>query len=210
MIAQAHYPKFLNWMNCVDRDASSGLPSETPMSRSQSNLSPLGASRSSVLRLTCIPLLAAAMCVAPVYAKAARAPKRENSHQEIDRLEDAWRDAILQANIAEMNTLLADDYTAITPNGTLQTKNDTLANLRSGRMHFTTLNVSDRKVRFYGNTAIVTSRAQVLGTTGDGRVSGAFRYTRVYVKDRQGRWKIVSFEASRIHHGGGSRDSAFH
>ena len=210
MIAQAHYPKFLNWMNCVDRGASAGLPSETLMSGSKSNHSPLGASRSPVLRLTCITLLAAGMCVAPVYAKAAKAQKHANSHQEIDRLEEAWRDAILQANTAEMKALLSDDYTAITPNGTLQTKDDTLANLRSGRMHFTTLNVSDRKVRFYGNTAIVTSRARVLGTTGDGRVSGNFRYTRVYVKDRHGKWKIVSFEASRIHHGRGDRDSEFH
>ncbi len=124
-------------------------------------------------------------------------------------MEEAWRDAILQGDTAEMNALLSDDYTAITPNGTLQTKDDTLANLRSGRMHFTQLNVSDRKIRFYGNTAIVTSRAQVNGTTGDGQISGNFRYTRVYVKNPQGKWKIVSFEASRIHHRRGNRASNF-
>jgi len=32
-------------------------------------------------------------------------------------------------------------------------------NLRSGRVHFTTLDISDRKVRFYGTTALVTSVA---------------------------------------------------
>ena len=62
-----------------------------------------------------------------------------------------------------MDALLANDYMAITAYGTLQTKDQALANLRSGRMHFTTLDISDRKVRFYGKTALVTSQAQVKG-----------------------------------------------
>jgi len=53
-------------------------------------------------------------------------------------------------------------------------------------------------VRFYGTTALVTSRAEVSGSTADGDISGSYRYTRVYVRDEQGVWKIVSFEASRI------------
>lgn len=97
-----------------------------------------------------------------------------------------------------MDSLLADDYTAITANGTLQTKQDWLASLRSGRVHISTLDISDRKVRFYGDTAVVTSRAQVQGTGSEGGVVGSFRYTRVYVRNPQGKWKIVSFEASRI------------
>jgi ketosteroid isomerase-like protein len=38
----------------------------------------------------------------------------------------------------------------------------------------------------------------VSGSTADGDISGSYRYTRVYVRDEQGVWKIVSFEASRI------------
>jgi ketosteroid isomerase-like protein len=44
----------------------------------------------------------------------------------------------------------------------------------------------------------VTSLAEVQGTTAEGDISGSYRYTRVYVRDAQGEWKIVSFEASRI------------
>jgi ketosteroid isomerase-like protein len=87
---------------------------------------------------------------------------------------------------------------AITASGTLQTKDQALANLRSGRVHFVSLNISDRKVRFYGKTALVTSLAEVEATTAEGTISNSFRYTRVYVRDQQGAWKIVSFEASRI------------
>ena len=126
-----------------------------------------------------------------------RAQKHERRH-EIDHLEEVWRNALLTDNTAAMNSLLADDYMAITPAGTLQTKEEALANLRSGRMHFTTLEITERKVRFYGTTALVTSTADVQGTTPDGDLSGSYRYTRVYVEGPPGVWKIVSFEANRI------------
>lgn len=133
-----------------------------------------------------------------------RAEKHEGRHQ-IERLEEAWRNAILRGNIAAMDGLLADDYMAITPTGILQSKEQALATLRSGTMKFSSLEVSDRKIRLYGTTALVTSRAEVKGTGPEGDVSGAYRYTRVYVRDPRGVWKIVSFEASRIREPGERR-----
>lgn len=127
----------------------------------------------------------------------ALAQKHETRH-EIDQLEDEWRNAILTLNTGEMSSLLADDYTGITPSGTLQTKQETVDNLRSGRVHFTTLDITDRKVRFYGPTAVVTSLANVQATTPEGPVSGNYRYTRFYARDVQGEWKIESFEATRV------------
>ena len=59
-------------------------------------------------------------------------------------------------------------------------------------------------MRFYGTTALVTSRAEVSGTSPEGDFSGSYRYTRVYVRQPDGKWQIVSFEASRI------RDRAVH
>ncbi len=126
-----------------------------------------------------------------------RGERHEFRHQ-IDQLEEMWRSAVLKGNTTELESLLADDYMAISASGTLQTKAETLANLRSGRMHFTALDISDRKVRFYGTTALVTSLAEVQGATADGNISGSYRYTRVYVRDPRGAWKVVSFEASKI------------
>jgi ketosteroid isomerase-like protein len=126
-----------------------------------------------------------------------RGEKHEFRHQ-IDQLEEVWRSALLKGNSTELDSLMADDYMAISPSGTLQTKEETLANLRSGRMHFTGLEITDRKVRFYGTTALVTSLAEVHGTTAEGDISGSYRYTRVYVRDPRGAWKAVSFEASKI------------
>jgi ketosteroid isomerase-like protein len=154
-------------------------------------------SRRMALGLMLVSVLALAAFAAPPQGKMPRAQKHE-SRREVDQLEDAWRNAMLKGDIAAMSSLLADDYMAITPYGTLQTKEETLANLRNGATHIASLEIFDRRVRFYGTTALVTSRADVSGINGGGDISGSYRYTHVYVRDARGKWKIVSFEASRI------------
>jgi uncharacterized protein (TIGR02246 family) len=125
--------------------------------------------------------------------------------REIEQLEDAWRDAALKGDADAMAALLADDYLAITPTGTLQSKEQALANLRDGRIRFSSIEYSDRKYRFYASTALVNSRAEVSGSSPEGPIAGSFRHTRVYVRDAHGKWKIVSFEASHIRESGERR-----
>lgn len=152
--------------------------------------------------------LALAICAIPSIAMPL-AQKHESRH-DIDQLEDEWRDAVLSANTKVMDSLLAVDYMGITASGTLQSRDETLQSLSSGRLHFTQLDVSDRKVRFYGTTAVVTSLANIQATTPDGKVIGSYRYTHVYVRDAQGDWKIVSFEASRVRELGPHKRNELH
>lgn len=135
----------------------------------------------------------------PVKAQMPRAVRHETKH-EIDQLEENWRTALLHHDATALGALLSDDYIGISPNGTLQSKDETVDGLRAGTVRFTELRLSDRKVRFYGQTALVTSRAEVVATTPNGTLNGSYRYTRVYARDGHGQWKIVSFEASRIRH----------
>jgi ketosteroid isomerase-like protein len=132
-------------------------------------------------------------------------PHHENAHKEIEGLELDWRQAQLSNNVSEVDRLLADDYLGISANGTLETKADELTRRRSGSLHITQLDLSDIKVRIYGDTAVVTSKADLVGKNGDRDISGRFRYTRVY-SNRMGQWRIVSFEASRISHNHDSDD----
>ncbi|HLH36665.1 MAG TPA: nuclear transport factor 2 family protein [Alloacidobacterium sp.] len=119
-------------------------------------------------------------------------------HKEIEALEMQWRQAQLNNDVAVMDRLLADDYIGISASGIIETKPEALALRRAGTLHITELDLNDLKIRIYGDTAVVTSRADLQGTNGASDISGKYRYTRVYNK-RYGQWKIVSFEASRIH-----------
>ena len=150
--------------------------------------------------LAACALLLASGSILPSQAAPPNIPRaqRHEYRHEIDRLEDAWRVAMLKGNTAALETLLADDYTGITANGAIQTKEQVVNNLRSGTFKLTGLTISDRKVRVYGTTAVVTSQAELVGSRNSVNLTGRYRYTRVYVRNPQGQWKIVSFEASRI------------
>jgi ketosteroid isomerase-like protein len=127
-------------------------------------------------------------------------PRHENHaiHKEIEALEMQWRQAIVSNNVGQMDHLLADDYIGISANGTVETKAQALALRKAGTVKISQLDLTDLKVRVYGDTAVVTSQANLEGTNGQSNISGNYRYTRVYNR-RLGQWKIVSFEASRMH-----------
>lgn len=182
----------------IDRGTLRGLVSVTLMQGATNSLLPPTSLRMVWKVMLLIPLLLGAIWATPLHAGMPKAQKHEY-RREIFQLENAWRDAILRGNVTTLDRLMADDYLAITSSGALQTKEQTLAYLRSGQLRFTSLQLFDRKIRFYGKTALVTSMAEARGTTPEGVVSGRYRYTRVYVQDPKGEWKIVSFEASRIH-----------
>jgi len=144
-------------------------------------------------------LIAAALCLwqaAPALAM----PHRDSKavHKKIEALEMQWRDAVVHRDVRLMDHLLADDYLGISANGTVETKAEELAQSKAGTLRVQSLNLSDIKVRVFGNTAVVTSKAEMTGMNGQSDISGNYRYTRVYNK-RFGQWKIISFEASRIH-----------
>jgi ketosteroid isomerase-like protein len=123
--------------------------------------------------------------------------REDKLHKEIEGLEAQWRQAILTNNVGALDHLLADDYLGITANGTLETKADAIALRRAGTIKISELQPKDTKIHVYGDTAVVTSRVDLTGTSGDRDISGVYHYTRVYNR-RDGQWKVVSFEASRM------------
>ena len=148
------------------------------------------------------PVLLLVLLSANAFPAHALFPHHESAHKEIEVLESDWRQAQLTNNITVVDRLLADDYLGISANGTLETKADELSQRKSGSMHITQLDLSDVKVRIYGDTAVVTSKADLVGKNGERDISGRYRYTRVY-SNRDGQWRIVSFEASKVSSGRG-------
>ena len=52
-------------------------------------------------------------------------------------------------------------------------------------------------VRVYGNTAVITGKADVKGTLAGNDATGQYMFTRVYVK-KGGQWQSVAFQQTRI------------
>jgi ketosteroid isomerase-like protein len=147
-------------------------------------------------------------CAEAQRGKPAHAERR-NARHEIEQMEERWRLAILDHDGKALEGLLSDDFSGISVDGALQTREELVARISSGTLNISSLMLSERKVRIYGGTAVVTSVAEVTGNRGEDEVTGRYRYTRVYVRNAQGQWKIVNFEASRIREPG-ERKSGLH
>jgi ketosteroid isomerase-like protein len=122
-------------------------------------------------------------------------PADEATIREVVNMERQARDASLRRDADFSARTLADDYVAITPLGQVTTKQDTLSARKSGQLRYDTLDVTDMVVRVYGDTAVVTARADVKGHQLGEDFSGPYRYTRVWVR-RSGRWQAVSYQAT--------------
>ena len=115
--------------------------------------------------------------------------------REIIEMERQAKEASLRRDVDFSQRTLAEDYVAITPLGQVTTKQDTVSARRSGQLKYDTISVSDMVVRVYGDTAVVTARADVKGHQLGEDFSGPYRYTRVWVR-RTGHWLAVSYQAT--------------
>jgi ketosteroid isomerase-like protein len=158
--------------------------------------------RVAVFLLTVLLMAAAAK----VFAQSPQSPQRREhkhlEHEQIVALEREWRQAVLADDAATMDKLLSEDYLGITATGEVHTKAQELDHMRDHKLVITKLENSDFKIKLIGRIAIVTSLAQVEGSSDDTPLHGAYRYTRVYQRVANGIWKVTNFEvtpANRLH-----------
>jgi len=131
------------------------------------------------------------------HALVGKHAQKRDAKREIEDMETQWRDAQLTGNVSEMEKLLSEDYFGISMTGQVNTKAQQLDRIRKRALNLTKIELSDVKVKLFGNTAVVTSRAEVAGTIDGKPMNGSFRYTRVYQRVA-GLWKITNFEATRL------------
>ena len=120
-----------------------------------------------------------------------------NVEQSIKAMTEQDRQAGLKGDVATLDKLLADDFITIRVNGATFTKAEVLENFKSGKLKYEAIEISDMKVRVYGDTALVNATANVKGHFGATDLSGQYRSVRVWVK-RKGQWQSVSFQSTRV------------
>jgi ketosteroid isomerase-like protein len=113
-------------------------------------------------------------------------------------LERDWNDALRQRDAAWMERNLATDFTQTTSSGKFTNKAETIADLRTDKTTFESVELSDAAVRVDGNVAIVTGvnrwrGRDAQGTPFDRRV----RFTDTFVK-RDGRWLAWASQGTRL------------
>ena len=106
----------------------------------------------------------------------------QDTIREIVDMERQAKEASLRRDAEFSQRTLAEDYVAITPLGQVTTKTGCRLGPQERTARYDTIDVSDMVVRLYGDTAVVTARADVKGHQLGEDFSGPYRYTRVWVR----------------------------
>jgi len=123
--------------------------------------------------------------------------KSGSVEQLLMRMERNWGEAIVQRNIGKIREIVAPDVLLTTPDGTVQSLGDDLAELQSGAFSAELYDSFDMKVKLYGDCAVVTGRTKLKGKYKGEEVQDQFRWTDTFVR-RKGRWQIVASQATSV------------
>jgi ketosteroid isomerase-like protein len=124
----------------------------------------------------------------------AQQPANSTSEQEVRKMIEKYRTAILQHDMATLEKIWADDYVFVNAAGDVLAKTERLANIKSGATTLDSINEEENvTVRVYQNSAVATSRGQYSGQP----ISGEYRSTLVWVKGSGG-WQLVSNQLTAL------------
>lgn len=118
---------------------------------------------------------------------------------EIVNLEAELRRAQLDADVAALDRLIADELLFTGPDGRLATKAEDLAAHGSGVVRFRQHEPEELRVRTVGDTVrVVALKARLTVEVNGAPVSGTYRYTRVWAKEQGGAWRVVAGHVSAV------------
>jgi len=105
--------------------------------------------------------------------------------KELEAEEKKMFDAILKYDPDYWKSKVDGDYLTINADGVMQTKTEIMADTARRKMFAGwTYQLFDRKIRLYGDVAIITGRSQYLK---DGTPYGEVLHTEIWVK-KNGKW----------------------
>jgi hypothetical protein len=116
--------------------------------------------------------------------------------EAIKKLETERNKALVAGDLATLDRLYSDDYTAAV-GSTFRTKPEVFADLKSGVLKLESSSNDETNVRVYGNTAVVTGKSTSKVHDRGGDTEGQAYFTRVWV-NQKGNWRLVANHSSRI------------
>jgi ketosteroid isomerase-like protein len=148
-----------------------------------------------------IPLVVITVALlSSAFAQSATPQESGNSksEQEVRRMIEKYRAALLRRDIPTLEQIWADDYVFVNASGGVMTKAQRLANLKSGATTLESINEEENiTVRVYENSAVATSRVTIKGQYSGQPASGQYRSTHVWVKGPTG-WQLVANQLTAL------------
>ena len=119
----------------------------------------------------------------------------ETEASVVAALDTEYQQAVKTNNVAEMDRILADDFVLVTGDGTVYTKPDLLNEAAHKRMNYERQEDSNRTVRIWGDTAVVTALLWAKGTDRGEPFDYKVWFSDIYVRTSTG-WRYVFGQSS--------------
>ena len=107
-----------------------------------------------------------------------------------------WWNALVAADVADLDTLLPDDFFYYNPYGSASTKAEILENLHSGRLKYDSIKDEAPLIRLHGQTAIVTGRVDIHFQYEGRPIQAPLNYTAVYGWTAT-HWHLLAYQSTQ-------------
>jgi len=119
---------------------------------------------------------------------------QEHPAEKADR---ARFEAMIKADTATLADLLSPDLTYVHSSGVLESRDEYVEAIRSGKYKYKKVDLEDVKVRAYGDTALVSGKATIDVTSSGNEVHSVLCFLDVWVK-QDGKWRMSAWQSTRL------------
>jgi uncharacterized protein (TIGR02246 family) len=116
--------------------------------------------------------------------------------QKILALHEAGDRALMSADLTVLAQIFSDDYVQYNESGQAFTKQDVLDNFRTGAIRYSSIISTGRRIRVFGDTAVVHGSESDEVEAGGKRFSVRYVYLDV-LRKCDGEWRIVASQLAR-------------
>jgi Domain of unknown function (DUF4440) len=120
-----------------------------------------------------------------------------NEEQAVQKVIDDLVKALQTNNATELDRIWADSYTFVGINGVLANKAERLAAIKSGKLKYKSISISNVKIQMHGDAAVATFNGEAKFALGNENLDGKFMSTATFIKSH-GVWVEVSAESVSI------------
>jgi hypothetical protein len=110
---------------------------------------------------------------------------------------DVFYRALLEEDWDALATLYADEYMLVRSDGSVLTKDEVLADLRTQKLSFESIEVSDEKLRIIDSVAVLTGQSWTRSRHAGALTQSCFRFIALYRETPRG-LKLLYFQSTSL------------
>jgi ketosteroid isomerase-like protein len=111
---------------------------------------------------------------------------------------DAWDAAIVRKDRAAIAANMAESFMQTGSDGRVADKAAFLEAITADKLVIAPYTVEEFRVRFYGDTALITGRTDMHGSWDGKPFESHYRFTDTYVREADGAWRVVNVQTTEI------------